>query len=198
MMTGLDAILHEITKEAENSAAQIQKEAQEKVDALLKEAEAKGSQQAEEVLKSGELQAEDIRKRAHSAAALDKRNGLLQKKQQLIAQVIDDARAALENAEAAEYFGTLLKLIARFALPGSGELFLNDKDLSRLPADFPEALKQAVPQSQIAVSQTPVSIEGGFLLRYGGIDINGTFRAIFESAFEELRDAVGAILFPEG
>ncbi len=196
-MTGLESILDEIIREAEETAAQIQKEAQEKADTLLKEAEAQGLQQSENTLKAGELQAEDIRRRAHSAAALTKRNRMLQKKQQLIAQVIDDARSALENAETDEYFGILIKLISRFSLSGPGELCLNARDLSRLPADFSDALKQAAPQSQITVSQTPAPIESGFLLQYEGIDINGTFRAVFEGASDELRDAVGAILFPE-
>ncbi len=196
-MTGLETILDQISKEAEKTAAQIRQEAEEKAQSLLEDAKAEGVKQAEAVLRSGEAQAEDIRARARSAAQLDRRNRTLQFKQQLIAQVIEEARAQLETADDKTYFETLLGLVSRFALSGPGEMQLNGKDLARLPADFEASLKKAAPGSQITVSKTPASIESGFLLVYGGIDINGTFRAVFEDASDELRDVVGAILFPE-
>ena len=46
------------------------------------------------------------------------------------------------------------------------------------------------------ISQAPADIESGFLLVYGGMDINCTFRAVFEDAADELRDAAGRLLFP--
>ena len=176
-MTGLETILDQISKEAEKTAAQTRQEAEEKAQKLLEDAKAEGIKQAEAVLRDGETQAEDIRARAHSAAQLDRRNRTLQFKQQLIV--------------------TLLRLVSRFALSGPGEMQLSGKDISRLPADFEASLKKAAPGSQITISKTPANIESGFLLIYGGIDINGTFRAVFEDASDELRDVVGAILFPE-
>ena len=51
---------------------------------------------------------------------------------------------------------------------------LNEKDLARMPQDFSAQLKMAVPGTNITVSNTPCNIPDGFLLVYGGIDVNCT------------------------
>lgn len=121
---------------------------------------------------------------------------MLNFKQQLIQEAIDETRSKLENAPELGIFSDSIKmLISKFALPGEGELRLNGRDLARLPADFTAQLSQAAPESKLTLSGEPSSIESGCLLVYGGIDINCTFQAIFEDAADELRDAVGTILF---
>lgn len=196
-MTGLETILHAITSEAEAAAAEELEQARQKAGTLLAEAKTEGAKKAQAVLQEGESEAEEIRERAKSAAQLDRRNRMLNFKQQLIQEVIDETRSSLENAPDQKYFQILLQLISRFALPGEGELRLNGRDLARLPADFTSRLMEAAPESKLSLSGEPCSIESGCLLVYGGIDINCTFRAIFEDAADELRDAVGAILFQE-
>ena len=187
-MTGLETILHAITSDAETAAAEELEQARQKADTILTEAKAEGAKKAQIILQEGESEAQEIRERAKSAAQLDRRNRMLNFKQQLIQE-------AIENAPELEYFQILLKLISKFALPGEGELRLNGRDLARLPADFTAQLSQAAPESKLTLSGEPSSIESGCLLVYGGIDINCTFQAIFEDAADELRDAVGTILF---
>ena len=116
--------------------------------------------------------------------------------QSLIGEAIEGTRASLEEAPDKEYFDTLLQLYKRFAQKGQGELRLNQKDLKRLPGDFLARLKQAVPEADMHISPAPADIESGFLLVYGGMDINCTFRAVFEDAADALRDAAGRLLFP--
>ena len=50
---------------------------------------------------------------------------------------------------------------------------------------------------QVTISPKAHNVESGFLLVYGGVDINCTFRAIFEDAYEQLRDTAGRLLFPQ-
>ena len=192
-MTGLETILHAITSDAETAAAEELEQARQKADTILTEAKAEGAKKAQIILQEGESEAQEIRERAKSAAQLDRRNRMLNFKQQLIQEAIDETRSKLENAPELEYFQILLKLISKFALPGEGELRLNGRDLARLPADFTAQLSQAAPESKLTLSGEPSSIESGCLLVYGGIDINCTFQAIFEDAADELRDAVGTL-----
>jgi V/A-type H+-transporting ATPase subunit E len=149
------------------------------------------------VLKDGERRAQDIRDRAKSAAELEQRNEMLLFKQQLIGETVDAARKSFEEAPDDEYFDTLLALYTRFAREGQGELRLNSRDLERLPDDFLARMRKAVPGAQVTISPKAHNVESGFLLVYGGVDINCTFRAIFEDAYEQLRDTAGRLLFPQ-
>lgn len=196
-MTGLETILSQITGDAEQEAAEQRSAAEQEAAELLAAAKEEAAKRTQAILQEGEQKAQEIRSRAESAAALERRNAMLSFKQQEIRNAIDSTRTALEELPDQEYFDLLVQLCARFAGEGKAEMRLNQKDLDRLPAGFEDTLKQALPQGEITISKEPCNIESGFLLVYGGIDINCTFRAIFEDMEGELRDAVGKILFPD-
>jgi V/A-type H+-transporting ATPase subunit E len=196
-MSGLEAILNQIKEEAEKNASQYLEKANTQREEILQEAAEQGEKEAEALVRQGEAKAQEIRDRAHSAAALEKRNKTLAFKQQQIRQVIDETRKSLETAPDDVYFQTVLQLLSRFALPEDGEMHMNEADLNRMPADFSASAAAAVTQGKVTLSKIPYPIESGFVLVYGGIEINCTFKAIFEDAYDQLRDTVGAILFPE-
>lgn len=196
-MTGLETILSQITGDAEQEAAEQRSAAEQEAAELLAAAKEEAAKRTQTILQEGEQKAQEIRSRAESAAALERRNAMLAFKQREIREAIDFTLASLEALPDKEYFELLVQLCVRFAGNGKAEMRLNQKDLDRLPAGFEDTLKQALPQGEITVSKKPCNIESGFLLVYGGIDINCTFRAIFEDMEGELRDAVGKILFPD-
>lgn len=196
-MTGLESILSQIDSDARTESEDLLSAARAKAEGLTAKAREEASQKAKAMLQDGERRAQDIRDRAASAAQLERRNDMLAFKQQVIREAIEQTRVSLENAPANEYFETLLLLAARSAQKGKAEMRLNRRDLDRLPAGFEDELKKAAPQAEITVSKTPCDIASGFLLTYGGIDVNCTFQAIFEDAEGALRDAAGKILFPE-
>lgn len=195
-MTGLESIIKQIAGDAQQEADAILAEAKKNADKETQAAKEEAKRQSAAILQKGEQDANDIRERAKSAAELSKRNQMLSFKQELIKEAVESARTAMEQAPDKEYFDTLLQLYKRFAQEGQGELRLNKKDLARLPDDFLARMKKAVPQADTHISQQPCDIESGFLLVYGGVDINCTFRAVFEDAYDELRDAAGRLLFP--
>ena len=139
--------------------------------------------------------ADAIRERAESAALLEKRDGLLRCKQQLIREALGQVCQELEQAPAQEYFSLLLELVGRWAQPGDGVLYLNARDLQRLPQGFQEELERIAPQGKIALSPQPRQLESGFVLAYGPVELDCTFPALFQEAYDQLRDAAGAILF---
>ncbi len=195
-MTGLESIINQIAGDGQKEASEILAEARTKAGAIAEAAKARGAEKVRAVLKDGERRAQDIRDRAQSAAELEQRNQMLVFKQELIREAVDAAKTSLENAPDEEYFSTLLTLYKRFAQEGRGEMYLNKKDIDRLPDDFLARMRKAVPEAEVTISPKPQKIESGFLLVYGGVDINCTFRAIFEDASDQLRDAAGKLLFP--
>lgn len=195
-MTGLDAILKQISDDAQREAAEQLEQAKTEAEKIIAEAKAEAEKAAGEIIAEGEAKAASIRERADSAAQLERRNAMLKFKQQIIREAIESTRESLENADDGEYFDTVLQLVSRFAADGKATMKLNSRDLNRLPADFESRLKTAAPTAEITIDKSPCDIESGFILVYGGIDINCTFKAIFESEEGELRDVVGKLLFP--
>jgi V/A-type H+-transporting ATPase subunit E len=49
--------------------------------------------------------------------------------------------------------------------------------------------------ASLIISENTVTIDGGFILKYGDVEENCSFDALFSSAKEELSDRVNAILF---
>lgn len=195
-MTGLETILNQINDDAKREADEQLAAAKIEADKIIAEAKQQAAKLSAEIIAEGEVKAAAIRERAESAAQLQRRNTMLAFKQQIIHEVIDKARTSLENAATDEYFEVLLLLVARFAANGSAEMRMNQRDLDRMPSNFADRVKTAAPAADITISPNACEIDSGFILVYGGIDINCTFSAIFEDAEGELRDAVGKLLFP--
>ncbi len=195
-MTGLDAILEQIGNEADAQAKDLLDTAKAEAETTLEEARQEAQRQAQEILEQAKAKAASVEERAQSTAQLERRDRLLRCKQQLIREALEAACEDLENAPAEEYFSILLELAQRAAQPGEGTLYLRAQDLDRLPENFQQELDRVTPQGKITVSSTPRKIPGGFVLVYGPIEMDCTFQALFQAAYEGLRDAAGAILFP--
>ena len=192
-MKGLSGILEQIEQTAQEEAQGLLDEARAQAQTALEAARQEGRRQAGEILSRARGEAQAIRQRAESAALLEKRDRVLQKKQQLIQNCLRAACEALEKAPDEEYFSILLELAARSARPGEGVMHLSAADLRRLPGDFEKRLRDLC--GQISLSKTPRQVESGFLLSYGDVDINCTFPALFQEKLDQLRDEAGKILF---
>ena len=144
-----------------------------------------------------QLEQKNRRARAESSAALKKRQMLLAAKQEMISGLIEKARETLLNMEDREYFALIEKMAECFLLSGEGEICFSEKDLGRLPKDFEDTLQKAAGKKggTIKLSQHPVSISGGFVLVYGGVEENCSFEALFAARRDELSDKVSGLLF---
>ena len=95
-----------------------------------------------------------------------------------------------------DYFALLHKLCVKNIEKGECELFLNARDLKRLPADFEDSINSAVYETgAVHVSLQPKDIENGFVLVYGDMEVNCTLRAVFDSSMDQLKDLLGPMLF---
>ncbi|MBR1773727.1 MAG: hypothetical protein IJ749_07480 [Eubacterium sp.] len=66
-----------------------------------------------------------------------------------------------------------------------------------MPSDFSEKVNQVATKKggMIDISQDTVDIDGGFILKYGNIEINSSFDALFDENKEELTDIVNNLLW---
>lgn len=195
-MTGLEKIVAAIREEAQAEASAIVEQAKAEAARILAEEKTRSGALCAEIEASAARQAADIERASISAAGLARRRRLLEAKQEMLADTMLRALERLYALPEREYFNLLIKMAAGCAEPAEGELILCEKDLQRCPGDFAARLDQALPEgARLSLSRETRPIDGGFILKYGDIEHNCSFRAIFEDRREELTDKARDILF---
>ena len=193
-MTGLDKIIAQIKLDADNTSESIKAKSDAQCAELLTNAEA----EAQAILKAGELAAskkyDDIIMRANSAAELEERKIMLSTRQAVISSMINKSLESLIGLPDDEYFELIYKMIARYSENADGTISLNELDLKRLPKDF-ETKVNSFSKGKLTLSDTPASIDGGFVLVYGGVDVNCSFSSLFLDNSEKISDAAAKLLF---
>ena len=189
-MPGLDKILARLNEECEAQCDSIRAAADEKAAQIVARAQTEGNAVIRAHEEAAEKQAGALIARAESAGALAARRDALRVKTELIEAVLAEAKQRLKEAPAPLYFARLSELVNKHTRGEAGELLLGAADLSRLPADFASSLP-----ANVRLSETPAAIEDGFILRFGDIEINCTFNALFAAAHDELTLQAAKLLF---
>ncbi len=193
-MAGIESITSLIKQEATENAEKIISEANKTANEILAEAKKAADEKTKAAVTSQKAEADAVINTAKSAAELQKRRDLLSAKQEIITEIIEKAKKTLSSLPDKEYFELLIKLVKKYETGQEGVLALGANDLKRVPSDFEESLKKAS-ENKLTLSKEPINIKNGFLLLYGGIDINLSFDSLFDENLEELTDKVSAIVF---
>ena len=196
-MTGLEKITSEIKAEADQSIAAIIDKANAEAKSILAGAEKEAAEAIEKVNHDVSVRLAASKSTAESAAALRKRRLILEEKQKLIGEVIEEAKNLIYALPDNVYFEKILKLAEKNVNPAEGTIIFNAKDLSRLPADF-ETKLNVVPVAKggkLTVSKETRPIDGGFVLLYDGIDQNCSITSLFETNIEAVQDKIQKLLF---
>ncbi|MDR1560440.1 MAG: V-type ATP synthase subunit E [Clostridiales bacterium] len=194
-MTGLDKIIEEILAEAraeaENTLTAARAEAEKIVGQARIEAEAEVSAAKAET----DNRVLTLTESREAAFQLRRRQAVLEGRQNALEETLTAARQALIDQPDNEYFAFILKLAAARAEPGEGVLLFNARDRARTPKDFQHLLNLALPEGKtLSVSDSPVRIDGGFVLKYGEVEENCSFSAIFRDRRDEFIDIIRGIV----
>lgn len=196
-MSGLDQIIAQILADAETEAEDIRKKAKDEADALLKEEQERIRKLQDEAEKTAERKRSIYLERVKSSADLKRRQAVLETKQEMIAQVLQAAYEKLLSEDTESYFSLLTKLLEHFVREKEGEIYFSQRDLERMPASFRDVIQKIAGErgGSLKLGAEPKQIDGGFILAYGGIEENCTFRALFAEKKEMLADEAHAMLF---
>ena len=196
-MTGLDKMISQIQDEAKAEAESRLAAAREEAEKLTAQAAAEGEAMGEALVQQAEEDASRYLDRVRSSADMKRRMAILQAKQEVIAEVLEKAYERLDSLEEAAYFDLIRRLLAQYAQPLDGEICFSERDRKRLPSGFERELAKiaAAKGGSLRLGSGTAGIENGFVLTYGGIEENCTFRALFDSRKEALQDAVRRVLF---
>ncbi len=197
-MTGLEKILKEIEDEAAAEAEATIAKAKQQADGILEKAKEQALALSDKALAAAGQSVADIEYSRDSALGLQKRQRTLEEKQALLAETLELALKELYALPEKEYFDLMLRLAASSAEAGEGSMMLSEKDKQRLPAGFAQQLAGALPAgSSITISEECRPIDGGFVLKYGDVEENCSFAAIFDARRDEFADIISPILFAE-
>jgi len=196
-MTGLDKILAQIEADTDRICEEIKFNTVESCREILNSATINAEEIRKKGLSDSKIKKADIVMRAKSTANLESRRIILNAKQQIISDLLEKSRQYLCDLPDKEYFALILKMVAKYSEALNGEIYFSAKDLKRLPLNFENELC-AVSKSPLKISDTPVIIDGGFILKYSGIEINCGFSSLFLDKAEQFSDAVSSILFGKG
>ncbi|HBB72006.1 MAG TPA: H(+)-transporting ATPase [Ruminococcus sp.] len=191
-MAGIDEILNIIGEQQKQSESSIISAAERRAERIIAEGNEKAeTAYADTMKRSGEQLERDFLNACSSADAEIKRR-ILACKVGLIDEVLEKTLDRLDKLPADKYFEVIMNLIKQKQRSGDGVLSMNKKDLERMPDSFVKSLGEL---GTITVSDKPADIENGFILTYGLISENCSFRDMIASEREAVRDTAARALF---
>ena len=196
-MTGLEKMKSQILDEANRSAGEILEQAKKEADAVMAEARKNAEAECQRISEKSEADAESLKGRAESSCDLQKRKAVLKAKQEVISEILKRAYKKMLASDTETYFDIIRKMLNKYVLPEEGEICFSSDDKKRMPDGFEKEIAAiaAAKGGKLIVSKEEKNIQGGFVLIYGEIKENCTFKAMFDSRRGELSDKVHALLF---
>lgn len=195
-MSGLDKIKAQILKDAQDAADAQMAEAAAQVKEINAQAEEETKIRLAQIAAQSEMKIKNIQERSVSAIDLKHRTRLLEVRQQLISETIEQAYTVISEMDAQAYAAVLKQLVAAHVWPQEGQIIFADADRARLPEGFEEDVLKIAEAAggSLTVSDEKRNIENGFVLVYGGIEENCTLRSIFDEKKDQLSDLVRTTL----
>ena len=196
-MRGIEKIAAQIIGEAEEKKAAIYEEIQHKIDELNAKTDEEIKAELERINDDTLREEGTLEELAGLAAQQKRRQAALSAKQEVIGEIINEAYERLLNLEDEKYFAVIKKMLEDDVLSEKGEIIFSARDRQRMPKDFEDVIKNVALEKggELVMSDEIRSIDGGFVLVYGGIEENCTFKAMLEASREELHDMVNGKLF---
>lgn len=196
-MTGLETIVEEIIAQANKSADEIRAQAERNADSKIAEANRSAEKTAAESAERLAAYKKAGRQRAESSAQLAKRQAILAVKQEIITDMVEKAYEKLRSYEGADYESVILKSVEKSVQSAKGEIIFAGGDRAKVTPELTRKIEGVARAhgGELSVSSEYADIDGGFILRYGGIEENCSFRAMLYSDREKLADMVNELLF---
>lgn len=195
-MTGLEKIQEKILAQSEENCNKIIAQANEEAKSILISARQTAAEISAEIVSNAEMLAEKKKLLAKSGAEAITRNRYLEVRNAIINDVISAAYEEVEKFSDDEYFDMLRKICIKNIAPGEFIMYLGSRDLGRLPDGFEDSINAVVYEtSAVYVKKEPIYIENGFILKSEGVEINCTFRALFDENMDNLKDVLNKELF---
>ena len=195
MMSGLDRIIEKINADSPASCREITDQAQKRAQDIVNDADERAEQVYAEIIADAGKKAQSIMTMSEANVSGIARRAELSAKVEAVDVAIEAAYDVMCDMGADEYFAALEKLVVRNAGKGEGELRLSKRDLDRVPSGFADRINAALTDGSVKLSGQSTDIDNGFILVYGDIEMNCTFRALINEQKDIVREKVCGVIF---
>lgn len=195
-MNDVEQIIEKIKRESEERVREIRAKGEKEVEEYLKQAKERIEAQKKEILDDAEKRVNAMSEYDEGAVEKMRKGSISNAKTTLLVQWMNKARRQAEEMWKDGYFSLLSDLIFDYCEAKEGEIIFSKKDKKRLPKDFMMNVNMRISLKGafLRLSKSTADIDGGFILRYGRVEQNCSFEAIFDDKWEEFQDAVMSIL----
>lgn len=195
-MTGLERITEKIFEQSKANCDEIFRKTNLEIKKMIAEAREEGNRQAQEIVSRAQKEADRKNNIAKSTAESITRNRYLEIRNAILNDIISAAYLEIEKLSDEDYFDMIFRICKKNIQPGECKMYFNGFDISRLPDMFEEKINSEVYEtSAVHISDKAIDIENGFILDYGDIQVNCTFKAVFDEAMDRLKDMLSKELF---
>ena len=187
---GMKNITDRILADARKRASEIESEGNRKSADILDEARKEGQSLKAQIISSAEAQAKEEKRRILAFARLEARNSILAAKQEEVSTVFEKALDHLMSLSDQEYVQLVKGLLTKAVVTGDEEVILSSGDKNRITQGFIEDVNQALVTASkkggLKIAEETRGLQGGFVLRSAGVEINSSFPSRLEQLREEL------------
>lgn len=192
-MSGLEKITEHIISKANAQADEIIKDAQAKADEIMSKAESDAKAYEENARQKTNAECEKIIQMAESENRQLKRQSILFAKSSAISHIIYDTKKAVKEMKNNEYKNILLTILKNSVSDKEGEILFSENDKKIIDDDFINEIDK-ISGGKLKISDNFCDIDGGFIIKYGRIEINCSIDSIFEEKYSQLTDLVNSFL----
>jgi V/A-type H+-transporting ATPase subunit E len=194
-MADMKKIIDDIVLEGQNDAAAIIALAENDAKKTIENAQ----RECAAITKNADERRNDelsrLKKRYGSARASQSRSSILSAKQQIIDNAVEKAYLYASDIHGEKYDDIIIKLLKPRIRSGKCTLYLpeNKKPSADLKSQINALMKDS--NSDCTFSYARKNVDDGFILVYGGIEENCTFKALFEEKRGEIYETAARLLF---
>ncbi len=199
MQEGAEKIIRQIREDTQQQVDALVSEANKTADRIIADAEEKAAGRKEQLIEKAEKEAAEQKRRILGVAQLEARKELLTAKQELIEKAFRESLQNLANLEEDKYFELIKKMLLVYAQGTNEEVIFSTADRARVPSGFLDAVNKELAEEgkkgKISLSEEERELQGGFILKSEGLEINCSFSSLLNMQRDELETEVASLLF---
>ncbi len=194
-MNGIENIIGRIDADGQAAADDILYEAQKQAKAIADQWKQRAQKEAADILHRGEQSAAERGARLESVAEMEGRKLILGAKQEMIAKAFDEALKQLLALPQAEKTELLASLCAQAAVSKDEEVILAPADRETVGQAVVDKANRLLEGGKLTLSAETRPIQGGVVLRSGGVEVNCAFDTLIRLVRPQLERQVAEVLF---
>ena len=194
-MNGIEKIIDRISGDAQAEIDAILDEARAEAAKITAKYEAQAKAEADEILKRGSAAAAEREERLASMAQMEGRKAELAAKQEVIEEAFELALKKLQALPEDQYVELLAGLAVKASVTGKETLIFSAKDCDTLGAKVVAAANAKLTNGALICSKETRSIDGGFILSDGAVEVNCSFTTLVRLQKSEITGDVSRVLF---